>query len=62
MTPDEVLHFWFAGDPSVRRKIWFEKNIAFDSGCNRFADALRRGEDWAGWMTGPRHRMGRLRC
>jgi uncharacterized protein (DUF924 family) len=40
MTPDEVLQFWFAGDPSVRRKIWFEKNIAFDSGCNRFVDAL----------------------
>ena len=36
--------FWFAGDPSVRRKIWFEKNIAFDSGCNRFVDTLRAGE------------------
>ncbi len=52
MTPDEVLHFWFAGDPSVRRKIWFEKNIAFDSGCNRFVDTLfqaklGRLDDWA---------------
>jgi uncharacterized protein (DUF924 family) len=52
MSPDQVLHFWFAGDPSVRRKIWFEKNVAFDSGCNRFADALReaklgRFDQWA---------------
>jgi uncharacterized protein (DUF924 family) len=52
MTPGEVLHFWFAGDPTVRRKIWFEKNIAFDSGCNRFVDALRdaklgRLDSWA---------------
>jgi uncharacterized protein (DUF924 family) len=52
MTPDQVLHFWFAGDPTVRRKIWFEKNVAFDSGCNRFVDALRdaklgRLDHWA---------------
>ncbi len=52
ITPDQVLHFWFAGDPTVRRKIWFEKNIAFDSGCNRFVDALReaklgRLDSWA---------------
>jgi uncharacterized protein (DUF924 family) len=40
-TPEDVLHFWFAGDPTVRRKIWFDRNIAFDSGCTRFADALR---------------------
>jgi uncharacterized protein (DUF924 family) len=52
MTPEQVLHFWFAGDPTVRRKIWFEKNVAFDSGCNRFVDALReaklgRLDSWA---------------
>ncbi len=52
MTPDQVLNFWFAGDPTVRRKIWFEKNIAFDSGCNRFVDTLRdaklgRLDSWA---------------
>jgi uncharacterized protein (DUF924 family) len=39
-TAEDVLHFWFAGDPSVRRKIWFQKNIAFDSGCNRFVSTL----------------------
>lgn len=52
MTPTDVLNFWFAGDPTVRRHIWFEKNIAFDSGCNRFVDALRdaklgRLDSWA---------------
>jgi uncharacterized protein (DUF924 family)/streptogramin lyase len=41
LTPEAVLHFWFAGDPTVRRQIWFDRNIAFDSGCNRFVDALR---------------------
>ena len=51
-TPQDVLNFWFADDPTVRRKIWFEKNIAFDSGCNRFVDALRdarigRFDHWA---------------
>lgn len=44
MTPQDVLTFWFAGDPAVRRRIWFEKNIAFDSGCNRFVDALREAK------------------
>ena len=51
-TPGQVLNFWFAGDPTVRRKIWFQKNVAFDSGCNRFVDALRdaklgRLDSWA---------------
>ena len=51
-TPQDVLNFWFAGDPTVRRQIWFEKNIAFDSGCLRFADTLRdaklgRLDSWA---------------
>src|SRR4051794_31459531 len=41
MTPDQVLNFWFAGDPTVRRTIWFDRNIAFDSGCSRFVHAVR---------------------
>ena len=52
MNPDHVLNFWFAGDPTTRRKIWFERNVAFDSGCNRFASALHeaklgRFDHWA---------------
>ena len=56
MTPDIVLNFWFAGDPTIRRAIWFQKSIAFDSGCNRFVDALweaRQGR-FDGWAETPR--------
>jgi uncharacterized protein (DUF924 family) len=57
VTPTDVLNFWFAGDPAMRRHIWFEKNIAFDSGCNRFTDAWRdaklgRLDRWAGTPRG----------
>jgi len=50
--PDDVLAFWFADGPSVQRKLWFEKNAAFDTACGAFADALsaaKRGEldHWA---------------
>jgi uncharacterized protein (DUF924 family) len=41
MTPEEVLDFWFAGDPATHRKEWFEKSVDFDALCGRFSDALR---------------------
>lgn len=41
MTPETLLTFWFAGDPTTRRKEWFEKNPAFDAQCASFTDALR---------------------
>jgi uncharacterized protein (DUF924 family) len=52
MTPEQVLQFWFSGDTATFRKVWFEKNVAFDSGCNRFVGALRdaklgRLDSWA---------------
>ncbi|HME23664.1 MAG TPA: DUF924 family protein [Acetobacteraceae bacterium] len=40
MTPDDVLEFWFAGDPTAFRKLWFKSNTEFDTACTRFADAL----------------------
>jgi uncharacterized protein (DUF924 family) len=40
MTHDDVLDFWFSGDPGTHRKVWFEKNQDFDATCSRFADAL----------------------
>jgi uncharacterized protein (DUF924 family) len=40
ITPEEVLHFWFDGDPSRHREVWFERNLEFDQSCTRFADAL----------------------
>jgi uncharacterized protein (DUF924 family) len=42
MTPDDVLGFWFAGDPSVHRDIWFKANEDFDAFCSMgFASTLR---------------------
>jgi len=40
ITPEEVLNFWFAGDPSRWRKKWFKKSDEFDTACARFAEAL----------------------
>ena len=50
--PDDVLAFWFAGNPSTRREAWFKRDAAFDASCADFADALaaaKRGDldDWA---------------
>ena len=55
--PDNVLAFWFADGPSVRRKLWFEKNLDFDVACGDFADELaaaKRGEldHWADTARG----------
>jgi uncharacterized protein (DUF924 family) len=52
MTPQDVLDFWFDGDPSTHRNVWFEKDDAFDASCGRFDDAVRRArggelDDWA---------------
>ncbi len=33
ITPDDVLTFWFDGDPSARRPVWFEKDATFDAAC-----------------------------
>ncbi len=56
MTTDEVLDFWFAGDPSTRRKVWFEKDAEFDTACGRFAEALRdaRAGAFDHWTDTPR--------
>ena len=56
MTPDEVLDFWFAGDPAAHRKVWFEKDAEFDAACSRFADALRdaRAGAFDHWTDTPR--------
>lgn len=56
MTPDEVLHFWFAGDPAARRKVWFQKDAEFDTSCTKFADALRDARAGAldHWADTPR--------
>jgi uncharacterized protein (DUF924 family) len=56
ITPDDVLDFWFEGDPSAWRKLWFESNAAFDTACGRFADALREAKQdvYDHWTGTPR--------
>lgn len=55
--PRDILDFWFAGDPSERRAVWFEKDDAFDAECAGFAvahQAAKRGalDHWAGTAEG----------
>jgi uncharacterized protein (DUF924 family) len=56
MTAEEVLEFWFAGDPATHRKEWFEKSADFDASCARFSDALRDAKRGAfdQWAETPR--------
>jgi uncharacterized protein (DUF924 family) len=56
-TPDEVLDFWFAGDPQAWRDVWFRKEDDFDAACGAFADALRAArqgalDHWADTLRG----------
>lgn len=56
MTPDDVLAFWFADGPGVRREVWFKRTDAFDTACGSFRDTLaaaRRG-DLNAWAATPR--------
>jgi uncharacterized protein (DUF924 family) len=55
-TPDEVLDFWFAGDPSTHRREWFTQSATFDAACSRFAAALRDAKTAAldHWTATPR--------
>jgi uncharacterized protein (DUF924 family) len=50
--PDDILAFWFAGNPASRRKVWFEADTAFDIECGRLAamrEAAKAGalDHWA---------------
>lgn len=52
ITPDDVLDFWFRGDPWAGREVWFRKDDDFDAACSASADGLhaaRQGalEHWA---------------
>ena len=56
MTPQDVLAFWFADGPGVRRAVWFRRTDAFDAACAEFRAVLAaalRG-DLNGWSTTPR--------
>ncbi len=56
ITPEQVLDFWFVGDPAIHRKEWFERSAEFDASCERFADALRHAKSGAfdHWAETPR--------
>ena len=62
IAPEDILVFWFAGDPSAHRPAWFQKDPDFDAGCTRFADALaaaKRG-DYDSWAETPRGALALL--
>jgi uncharacterized protein (DUF924 family) len=54
--PSDILDFWFEGDPSERRKKWFEKNPEFDWECMRFTPTIReaRSGRYDEWASTPR--------
>lgn len=41
IAPQDVRHFWFAGDATRFRTAWFRRDDAFDLSCRAFADALQ---------------------
>lgn len=56
-TPADVLDFWFEGNPSTRRDVWFQKDETFDTACRQFIGthaAAKRGEldHWADTADG----------
>ena len=62
VTPDEVLDFWFAGEPAAWRKAWFTKDTAFDESCGRFREALRAAREgtFDAWTETPRGALALL--
>ncbi len=55
-TQDDVLTFWFDGDRSAQRKIWFERDAAFDAACTNLAAArdLAKAGVFDAWAATPR--------
>jgi uncharacterized protein (DUF924 family) len=52
----DVLAFWFADDPATHRKVWFEKDAAFDAACTGLAAArdLAKAGALDAWADTPR--------
>ncbi len=52
---EEILTFWFEGDPGLKREKWFQGGPAFDAECRRFLpdwEAARAGERDS-WLEAP---------
>jgi uncharacterized protein (DUF924 family) len=56
ITPDDVLDFWFHGDATRHRVVWFRKDATFDEACGRFTKALQAARNGAldHWAETPR--------
>jgi uncharacterized protein (DUF924 family) len=54
--PSDILDFWFEGNPSERRKKWFEKDPNFDTQCAQYTAAIRdaRAGRYDTWASTPK--------
>jgi uncharacterized protein (DUF924 family) len=55
-TADDVLAFWFEGDPNAWRDAWFRKSDEFDAASAHFTGAARAARDgtFDTWADTPR--------
>jgi uncharacterized protein (DUF924 family) len=62
MQPDDVLSFWFAGDPTLAREIWFQTDAGFDAACTDLAAAREAAKAGAldAWADTPRGALALL--
>ena len=62
MTQDEVLAFWFNGDPGTRRAVWFRKDADFDAACVGFSAARDQAKAglYDSWSDTPRGALALL--
>ncbi|MCA9664064.1 MAG: DUF924 domain-containing protein [Myxococcales bacterium] len=57
---DEILAFWFDGDPEARRRRWWQKSSEVDASCrSRFAEVLQAAKagELDAWLQTPRGRQ-----
>ncbi|HUB13565.1 MAG TPA: DUF924 family protein [Acetobacteraceae bacterium] len=56
IAPEDVLKFWFDGDATRERPVWFESDPTFDAACAPFAGAVRAAREGAldHWAASPR--------
>jgi uncharacterized protein (DUF924 family) len=62
-TPDNVLEFWFGGEPHATREVWFRKDPAFDAAIReRFGEAVTAAlaGEFSDWRGTPRGTLARV--
>jgi uncharacterized protein (DUF924 family) len=62
ISPDDVLDFWFAGNPGAPRPVWFARSEAFDVACQALRQARDQARDGAldHWTATPRGTLALL--